>query len=391
MVFFSNRGISLAGILVSMGLLAIIALTSLTVFNTNMYQQKHVQQLYAVNNLQSEIYQQLSNPVSCKNTFATLNRDDIDNPPSESFPISVIKDVDNVANAFENYSVSNKVYSGGLIRIDSMILKNYKDQGIDVSTGRYLATAYLDIIFKKDSTSIGSDSFRVRNIKIQFRFFKNPPDAQPDKTVDFCSAIGGANESFWALTSSGDGIYYSGGKVGVGVNSPIATFEVAGNIKIGNSGAGITCDATTEGSLRYNSAQKIMEYCSTFSAGVWSWQPLTPSFKTVEVNCQCGDITPGGSAGCDSCDKWPASCTLGVNDPPLGDRCDWHSTTTVTCPAGYTAFSASGNVSGTDETISSLVLNSTTVRCRSQSFHRSGQMNTTCQAICVKGNVRIDP
>lgn len=50
------------------------------------------------------------------------------------------------------------------------------------------------------------------------------------------------------------------GKVGIGVSAPAATLEVAGDIKVGNSSA--TCSATTKGSIRYNNATSVLEFCN---------------------------------------------------------------------------------------------------------------------------------
>jgi len=51
------------------------------------------------------------------------------------------------------------------------------------------------------------------------------------------------------------------GNVGIGTTAPAAKLEVAGNIKVGDSGA-VTCDATTKGSMRYNNTNNVMEFCN---------------------------------------------------------------------------------------------------------------------------------
>jgi len=61
------------------------------------------------------------------------------------------------------------------------------------------------------------------------------------------------------LLSNGNS-FLNGGNVGVGTVAPDAKLHVAGDIKIGNSSA--TCNATTEGSQRYNSTSKVMEFCN---------------------------------------------------------------------------------------------------------------------------------
>lgn len=50
------------------------------------------------------------------------------------------------------------------------------------------------------------------------------------------------------------------GSVGIGTPTPAAKLDVAGDVKVGNSSA--TCNATTEGSQRYNSIDKAMEFCN---------------------------------------------------------------------------------------------------------------------------------
>lgn len=52
----------------------------------------------------------------------------------------------------------------------------------------------------------------------------------------------------------------TGGNVGIGITNPNARLDVAGEVKIGNTSA--SCTSTTEGSLRYNSTSKQMEFCN---------------------------------------------------------------------------------------------------------------------------------
>ena len=60
-------------------------------------------------------------------------------------------------------------------------------------------------------------------------------------------------------TNDGTNVYRVSGNVGIGTMNPEAKFHVEGDIKIGNSSA--TCNATTEGSIRYNSTAKDLEFC----------------------------------------------------------------------------------------------------------------------------------
>ena len=49
------------------------------------------------------------------------------------------------------------------------------------------------------------------------------------------------------------------GNVGVGTTNPTARLDVSGTLKIGDDK--LSCDGTREGSVRYNSATKILECC----------------------------------------------------------------------------------------------------------------------------------
>jgi len=57
---------------------------------------------------------------------------------------------------------------------------------------------------------------------------------------------------------SNSGDMWVAGNIGVGTNNPAARLDVNGGIKIGDTNV---CNGTTEGTVRYNSATKAIEYC----------------------------------------------------------------------------------------------------------------------------------
>ena len=64
---------------------------------------------------------------------------------------------------------------------------------------------------------------------------------------------------------SGNAIFND--NVGIGTSTPQVKLDVNGEIRIGNTG--VDCTSNIEGSKRYNSVDKVMEYCDGTS-----WQKL---------------------------------------------------------------------------------------------------------------------
>ncbi len=81
----------------------------------------------------------------------------------------------------------------------------------------------------------------------------DPPSNTASNQLDIGNLIYGTG-----LSSTGTTI--STGNIGIGDSSPSAKLDIAGDIKIGNQSA--TCSATTEGSQRYDSTNKRMEFCN---------------------------------------------------------------------------------------------------------------------------------
>ncbi len=80
------------------------------------------------------------------------------------------------------------------------------------------------------------------------------------------------NNFFWAETPANqDDIYnLNAGNIGVGTDTPQATIDVAGEVRIGNTG--IACATNNEGAMRYNTTDKRLEYCDATE-----WLPIGTS------------------------------------------------------------------------------------------------------------------
>ncbi len=76
----------------------------------------------------------------------------------------------------------------------------------------------------------------------------------------------------WDL--SGSDLYYNSGNVGIGTSTPTEMLDVNGGIKVGTTIN--TCQAENEGTMRYDSTNKVMEFCDATS-----WKPMGSPSDTI--------------------------------------------------------------------------------------------------------------
>lgn len=129
--------------------------------------------------------------------------------------------------------------------------------------------------------------------------------------IQKCRALSGGASEIWKR-GSGTDIYYDTGRVGVGTTIPASTLDVNGEIKVGNSGA--ICSAAEEGSQRYNSVSKRMEFCNGTL-----WKDLGGTIQTR--NCVTQNVSTSG-----------ATCSAGrIITQITSNGGDWGGGDTFTC------------------------------------------------------------
>jgi hypothetical protein len=125
----------------------------------------------------------------------------------------------------------------------------------------------MSITFRGTTTGAGGASFQsLSGIATAIQGHNN---ATKTSTMSFWTSSNGNYAERITIDSSG---YF-----GVGTTSPAAPLDVAGDVKIGNSSA--SCSSTNKGSIRYNNASSVLEFCNGTS-----WNLIQAA--------ACSDATP---------------------------------------------------------------------------------------------------
>ncbi len=236
-------------VLIAIGLVGIMAVGISGMLTGAMKQQKGIQAKDQQREITSEVRNLLNDNVACKNSFAAAG-----NNPQTGFTVTQIKDGSAPPGAVK-YAINTKDKSGLLTFTEFKINNWVADSG---STTSGVADLKIKLSKVGDTASVKEINPDIITLKITRDGAGNITD---------CISLGKATDGFWKTATNPSDIYFSGGNVGVGVNDPQSKLDIAGDIKISNAGA--ACAGANEGSQRYNSIIKNMEFCNGTS-----WQTM---------------------------------------------------------------------------------------------------------------------
>lgn len=357
----SKAGLGLVEVLVSVALIGITGLALTDMMMIMIKSQRSVKATDAMRELAMEIRSTLSDNLSCVNTFNGQNL------TLGSVTVTTVRDGGN------NIKYSSGVnYIGGLLKIKNLVLNSFVPD-LNPNVGK----AKLLIFADKTGEQIGSTTtYQILSVQLELDAAKNiikcktiggggesfwlsstvsPNDIyytlgnvgigsnNPVHRLDVAGSIrastivtGGSAEfnSLSEVGNPGNSINFPGtgsmnlktnsidrivinssGAVGVGIGNPQAKLDVAGEIKIANSGSG--CTGLNEGAVRYNQIGKKIEFCD----GAGSW--VTPG-ESVPPGTLCGSVSYDN--------------VLGHNLNPIpcrGSVCGNTATLVDNCPSGY--------------------------------------------------------
>ncbi len=218
--------------MVSVGILGIMSLGIMSMTDYGFKSQAAVEQKFAANALQSQIYNLLENNNVCNLNFGTLagvaNQVKINVAGSAPTPVDVVnlKRTTAVGDiAFEKYNNATlPTYENKSLRINSMQLTNFQPLGNIATTldGQY----DLVVIFEKNKSSSGVVQFAPRTIKIKVKLAAiwDSTFATANK-INTCIAFGGSADQIWTKNADST-IYYNGANVGIGTTNPKSLLDI---------------------------------------------------------------------------------------------------------------------------------------------------------------------
>lgn len=304
-------GFGLVEVLIAVGLVGIISLAVMSLTTNTMKSQKGIQAKDQQRDTTAELRQLVTNKTACLNSFGGQN-------PQVGFSVVNLKDALNA----NKYSINTNDKTG---------LLSFREFRVDGWAADAGYTTQGNAEFKVKLSKVG-DTGTVKDIRPDVITLRIKRDGAGNITE--CYAIGDSGDGFWQASSANPSdIFYSGGKVGVGVTDPVATLDVAGSVKIADDAS--SCDVSKEGSMRYNSVIKNMEFCNGTT-----WTALGGSVPTGTLGGSCNGGVPLFPAT--SCTSWacgyfwagsclrPATCASGWSLTSIGGT-SWGDIYIYTC------------------------------------------------------------
>ncbi len=107
-------------------------------------------------------------------------------------------------------------------------------------------------------------------------------EVDSSNNITYCRSLSTSSTDIWTR-GSGSAIYYNGGNVGIGTNTPQVMMDVSGPIKAGNQTAGSSCTSAQVGSMGVDSITKKILHCGSDLV----WANIDPLLKTKAQGSAC--------------------------------------------------------------------------------------------------------
>lgn len=253
----NKKGFGIIEVLVAVGLLAIVSLGFMAMFQNATKSQRGIQAKDIQREVMGEISSHLIDRNACFNSFGGSN-------PAVPFTKAVIKDALNAA----KYTTGTN-HNSNLLQYTEFKVQDWVADAGFPNQGR----ANLNVTLTKLGDIIGAKLIQQKiGLRIKLDGANN---------ILECYSIGSSTDSLWKPTPSNiSNIYYDVGNVGIGTNNPGAKLDVAGGIRPGNANIGAACAPNPEGTFAYDMVAHKPVYCNNL--GVWT---ASGAATIQSINC----------------------------------------------------------------------------------------------------------
>jgi hypothetical protein len=267
----NQNGVSLLETIVAVGVLGLITYFVVEMLRTGVNGQKSLQAQDDSRVLTDSMASLLTDPTACLNTFIHPHAPNSPFIYSATSPLVVPQLVD--GDFKPQFSVRTAI--------------PYWSQS--PTTGLPLSgSAFVQVTWKQSGKNANDKSGPTTLFRYFIVGFTFDTGAQPIS----CTAITGGsgnNVNYWSMAPSGaifNNNQNQAGNVGIGTSTPAATLDVAGSIRPGTVP---TCDASSEGSIRYEMHAHELQYCSQ----ELSWKSVSGGMRWALLNMGAQSVVKG--------------------------------------------------------------------------------------------------
>ncbi|MBY0316653.1 MAG: hypothetical protein K2Q26_14105 [Bdellovibrionales bacterium] len=210
---YGSKGFSLASVMVGVAVVGIVALGTLSLFESMTKSQNFQETRLQVDNFTEEVRAHLSNVDSCKSTLSSVNL----GASGATTDLNSIKE----ANGTLKNTVGSIYGNGAFVLTGLQFL--YTPGDLPTALNANLGEGVLRIFTKAQKSVSGTSTLKFREIAI--RITKSPTGQLIE-----CIAMAKMTDGIWTRSTNINDIFYSTGRVGIGTSQPLSPLHVLNGI-----------------------------------------------------------------------------------------------------------------------------------------------------------------